>query len=37
MKWLDTVIEDWLFTPEAIEMAYEALAEAKRNSGVEEK
>ncbi len=36
MKWLDTVIDDWLFTPEAKKMAHEALAEAKRNSGAEE-
>jgi len=36
MKWLDTVIDDWLFTPEAIKMAHAALAEAKRNSGAKE-
>ena len=35
MKWLDTVIEDWLFTPEAKKMAHEALADAKCNSGAE--
>ena len=33
IKWLDTVIDDWLFTPEAKKMAHAALAEAKRNSG----
>ena len=33
IKWLDTVIDDWLFTPEAKEMALAALAEAKCNSG----
>ena len=31
LKWLDTVIDDWLFTPEAKKMAHEALAEAKSN------
>lgn len=36
IKWLDTVIDDWLFTPEAKEMALAALAEAKCNSGVKE-
>ncbi len=36
MKWLDTVIDDWLFTPEAKEMALAALAEAKCNSGAKE-
>lgn len=35
MKWLDTVIEDWFFTPEAKKMAHEALADAKCNSGAE--
>jgi len=35
MKWLDTVIDDWLFTPEAKKMAHEALTEAKCNSGAE--
>jgi hypothetical protein len=34
LKWLDTVIDDWLFTPEAKKMAHEALAEARSNSGV---
>jgi hypothetical protein len=29
MKWLDAVIDDWLFTPEAKEMAYAALTEAR--------
>ena len=29
MKWLDTVIDDWLFTPLAREMAHAALTEAK--------
>jgi hypothetical protein len=33
MKWLGTVIDDWLFTPEAQKMARTALAEAKSNSG----
>lgn len=37
MKWLDTVIDDWLFTPEAKEMAHAALAEAKCDSGAKEK
>ena len=36
MKWLDTVIDDWLFTPDAREMALAALAEAKCNSGAKE-
>jgi hypothetical protein len=36
MTWLDTVIEDWLFTPEAREMALAALAEAKCNSGAKD-
>jgi len=31
IKWLDTVIDDWLFTPEAKEMAHAALAEVKNN------
>jgi hypothetical protein len=35
-KWLDTVIDDWLFTPEAKEMALAASAEAKCNSGAKE-
>ena len=34
--WLDTVIDDWLFTPDAREMALAALAEAKCNSGAKE-
>ena len=29
LKWLDTVIDDWLFTPEGKEMAHTALGEAK--------
>jgi hypothetical protein len=33
LKWLDTLIDDWLFTPEAKKMAHAALAEAKRSSG----
>jgi len=33
LKWLGTVIDDWLFTPAARKMAHAALAEAKRNSG----
>jgi hypothetical protein len=33
LKWLDTMIDDWLFTPEAKKMAHAALAEAKRSSG----
>jgi len=37
MKWLDTVIDDWLFTPEAKQMAHEALAEARFNSNTKEK
>ena len=37
MEWLDTVIEDWLFTPEAREMAHAALADAKCDSGVKER
>jgi hypothetical protein len=37
MKWLDTVIDDWLFTPEAKEMAHAALAEAKCSKGAMEK
>ncbi len=36
MKWLETVIDDWLFTPQAKEMALAALAEAKCNSGAKE-
>ena len=32
MKWLDTMIDDWLFTPEAKQMAHSALADAKCNS-----
>ncbi|MGB5751069.1 MAG: HD domain-containing protein [Desulfobacterales bacterium] len=36
MKWLGTVIDDWLFTPEAKEMAHAALTEAKCNSGEKE-
>lgn len=36
VKWLDTVIDDWLFTPAAKEMAHAALAEAKCNSNVKE-
>ena len=34
--WLDTVMADWFFTPEAKEMAQAALAEAKCNSGRKE-
>ena len=34
LKWLDTVIDDWLFTPEANKMAHDALAEARSNSGI---
>jgi hypothetical protein len=37
LKWLDTVIDDWLFTPEAKKMAHEALAEAKSKSGAKKK
>ncbi len=37
MKWLDTVIDDWLFTPDAKQMAHDALAEAKCDSGAKEK
>ena len=36
IKWLDTVMADWFFTPEAREMAHAALAEAKCNSGTKE-
>jgi hypothetical protein len=36
MKWLDTVIDDWLFTPEAKEMAHAALGEAKCNLHLKE-
>jgi len=36
MKWLDTMIDDWLFTPQAREMAYAALTEARCNSGAKE-
>ena len=36
MKWLDTVIDDWLFTPQAREMAHAALTEAKCNLGAKE-
>ena len=36
MKWLATVIDDWLFTPEAKEIARAALTEAKCNSGEKE-
>jgi hypothetical protein len=36
MKWLETVIDDWLFTPEAKQMAHEALAEARFNSNTKE-
>ena len=32
MEWLETVMDDWLFTPEAKEMALAALAEAKCNT-----
>ncbi len=32
IKWLETKIDDWLFTPEAKKMAQEALAEAMSNS-----
>jgi len=32
MEWLETVMDDWLFTPEAKEMALAALAEARFNS-----
>jgi hypothetical protein len=33
LKWLETIINDWLFTPEAKKMAHAALAEAKCTSG----
>ncbi len=36
MIWLDTMIDDWFFTPEAKKMAHKALADAKRNPVVEE-
>jgi len=32
IKWLDTVIENWFFTPEAKEMAHAALTEARYDS-----
>ena len=32
IKWLETRIDDWLFTPEAQKMAQEALSEAMSNS-----
>ena len=34
LKWLDTVIDDWLFTPEAKKMAHDALAEAKSRCSI---
>ena len=37
MEWLETMIDDWLFTFEAREMAHVALAEAKSDSGAKEK
>jgi len=36
LNWLGTVIDEWLFTPEAKEMAHEALVEAKCNPVAEE-
>jgi hypothetical protein len=36
MKWLETMIDDWLFTPQAKKMAHAALGEAKCTSGAEE-
>jgi HD superfamily phosphodiesterase len=36
IKWLDTVMADWFFTPEAKKMAHAALTEAKFNSGAKE-
>lgn len=36
MDWLVTMIDDWFFTPEAREMAHEALAAAERSSDSEE-
>jgi hypothetical protein len=36
MEWLDTVIDDWLFTTEAKDMAIAALAEAKLDSGLKD-
>jgi len=32
MQWLETVIDDWLFTPQAKAMAHAALIAAKCNS-----
>ena len=36
MEWLETMIDDWLFTPAAKLMAHEALGEAKCNSYLKE-
>jgi hypothetical protein len=33
IQWLDTVIDNWLFTPEARKMAHAALAEASHQFG----
>jgi len=33
MHWLETMIDKWLFTPEAKDMAYKALGEARLESG----
>ena len=35
IKWLETRIDDWLFTPEAKKMAHAALTEAKYDSEAE--
>ncbi len=36
VNWLDTMIDDWLFTPEARKMAQDALAVARRSSSSKE-
>jgi len=35
LAWLDTVIDDWFFTPEAAQMARDALAEAKAGAAID--
>lgn len=34
LDWLDTMIDGWLFTPEAKDMAYKALGDARLESGL---
>jgi hypothetical protein len=36
IKWLDTVMADWFFTPKARQMAHTAPSEAKCSSGTKE-